>query len=99
MPVFREIIENTCLVPYRFAPAHRNRQSASAVAALGMEYFCQGKAVPAAEHAPDYLRLSQAERERLERVLAEPGGKEYGPLAILRRQLFEAEVPLRVPPR
>ena len=67
VPVFREIIEKTCLVPCRFAPAHRNRQSASAVAALGMEYFRQGKAVPAAEHAPDYLRLSQAERERLEK--------------------------------
>lgn len=38
------------------------------------------------------------QKEAVERVLAAPGGKEYGPLAILRRQLFEAEVPLRVPP-
>ena len=65
--MFREKIAGQCAVPCRFAPAHRNRQSAAAVAVLGMEYFRQGKCVTAAEHVPEYLRMSQAERERLER--------------------------------
>ena len=53
-------------VPYDFAPAHLNRQRASAVAALALQYVREGKTETAAEHAPDYLRLSQAERERAE---------------------------------
>ena len=38
---------------------------AAAVAALGAIYFAEGKTETAAEHGPDYLRKSQAERERL----------------------------------
>ena len=37
------------------------------VAVLGMRYFREGKYETAAEHAPDYLRPSQAERERAEK--------------------------------
>jgi len=44
-----------------------NRQSAAAVGALGMKYFAEGKTETAKEHQPDYLRLSQAERERAEK--------------------------------
>ena len=33
------------------------------MAALGAVYFAQGKTESAAEHVPDYLRKSQAERE------------------------------------
>ena len=44
-----------------------NRQRASAVAVLGAQYYVQGRAESAMEHKPDYLRLSQAERERKER--------------------------------
>ena len=54
-------------VPYTFAPAHVNKQRAAAVAALGEIYYKKGKTETAAEHRPDYLRLSQAERERMER--------------------------------
>ena len=53
-------------VPYLLAPAHRSRQSAAAVATLAQEYYAQGKYVSGAEHVPEYLRLSQAERERME---------------------------------
>ena len=49
--------------PYSYAPAHLNRQRAGAVGVLGMEYYKQGKYQSAAEHKPDDLRLSQAERE------------------------------------
>lgn len=64
VPVFCERMAQLMRVPYTTAPPHRARQSAAAVAALGRIYFEQGKAVSGAEHAPEYLRLSQAERER-----------------------------------
>lgn len=65
--VFEEIIRQNCKVPYQFAPAHVNKQRAAAVAALGLIYFKEGRYESAAEHKPDYLRLSQAERERMEK--------------------------------
>ncbi len=67
VPVFRSRIEETLMVRALFAPAHVNRQRASAVAALGAVYFKEGKTETAMEHKPDYLRKSQAEREREER--------------------------------
>lgn len=67
VPVFRERIAELLKVPYSFAPAHVNKQRAAAVAALGMIYYKEGKIQTAAEHAPDYLRVSQAERERAQR--------------------------------
>ncbi|MBQ9140826.1 MAG: tRNA (adenosine(37)-N6)-threonylcarbamoyltransferase complex dimerization subunit type 1 TsaB [Lachnospiraceae bacterium] len=66
VPVYAEKIAEYCKVPYTFAPAHMNRQRAGSVAALGVVYAKQGKLVTAAEHAPEYLRKSQAEREREE---------------------------------
>ena len=51
-----------------FAPAFANRQRAAVVATLGEIYFKEGKVQTATEHAPDYLRLSQAERERMEQT-------------------------------
>lgn len=67
VPVYRQQIEEGLEVPYEFVPAHNNRQRAAAVAALGGEYFKQGRIVSAAEFQPDYLRKSQAEREREEK--------------------------------
>ena len=66
VPVFREDIEEACRVPFTFAPAHLNKQRAAAVASLAELYYREGRIQTAAEHRPDYLRLSQAERERLE---------------------------------
>lgn len=68
--VFRELIAEKMTVPYSFAPAHVNKQRAAAVAALGEIYYRQGKTETAMEHVPDYLRVSQAERERAEREAA-----------------------------
>lgn len=62
VPVYRDKIEKTMTVPYRFAPFHMNRQRAGAVAQLAVSYFKEGKTVSAAEHKPDYLRPSQAEQ-------------------------------------
>ncbi len=67
--VYKGKIEAALKVPFSFAPAHVNRQRASAVAALGMEYVKAGKVLSAAEHRPDYLRVSQAERERAKKEL------------------------------
>lgn len=67
VPVFRKVIEENMKVPYVFAPAHVNKQRAAAVGALGMIYFQEGTYQTAAEHGPDYLRVSQAERERAEK--------------------------------
>ncbi|MGN0399687.1 MAG: tRNA (adenosine(37)-N6)-threonylcarbamoyltransferase complex dimerization subunit type 1 TsaB [Blautia sp.] len=64
VPVYKEIIQEQCRVPYSFAPAHLNRQRAGAVASLAEKYFLEGKLETAAEHKPEYLRMSQAERER-----------------------------------
>lgn len=64
VPVFTEYIKEHMQVEYTFAPAHMNKQRAGAVAALGMKYFAEGRYESAEEHKPEYLRLSQAERER-----------------------------------
>lgn len=69
--VYMDIIEKELTVPYIAAPAHLNRQRAGAVAALGLQYAKEGKTETAMEHQPDYLKLSQAERERAERQAGE----------------------------
>ena len=48
-------------------PEHRMHQRASGVAVLAAREIAQGKAGDAAALVPNYLRLSQAEREKLER--------------------------------
>ncbi len=65
--VFEQAIREKCNVPFRFAPAHMNKQRAASVAVLGMKLYKEGKFENAAQHKPDYLRLSQAERERMEK--------------------------------
>ena len=65
--VYRSLIEEEMKIPYEFAPAANNRQRGASVAALGMEYYKKGMTVDAAQFAPDYLRKSQAEREREEK--------------------------------
>lgn len=50
----------------RFAPAHMRLQRAASIAVLGEILFEEGKTVLTDIYKPVYLRLSQAERERLE---------------------------------
>ncbi|MCI5587134.1 MAG: tRNA (adenosine(37)-N6)-threonylcarbamoyltransferase complex dimerization subunit type 1 TsaB [Lachnospiraceae bacterium] len=66
--VHRQTIEAEFKGKCYFAPEHMAKQSAGAVAALGIVYFGQGKTETAAEHKPIYLRKSQAEREREEKL-------------------------------
>lgn len=65
--VYQKQIAQDMKVPYSFAPAGFNHQRAACVATLGAVYFAQGKAIDAALHQPEYLRKSQAEREKEER--------------------------------
>ena len=67
VPVYSEMLSEGLKVPYSFAPSYMNRQRAAVVGALGIRYFKAGKFETAAEHKPDYLRKSQAEREREEK--------------------------------
>lgn len=67
VPVFAQKLTQLMKVPYSFAPAHMNRQRAAAFGFLAFDYLKEGKVVSAENHAPEYLRLSQAERERNEK--------------------------------
>ena len=67
VPVNREALEEKMRVPYSFAPAHLSRQKPGTLADLAMRlYREQGEAcfVSADDFRPEYLRQSQAERER-----------------------------------
>lgn len=67
VPVYKNILAEGLKVPYTFAPAYMNRQRAAVVGTLGIKYYKAGKIETAMEHQPEYLRVSQAERERAER--------------------------------
>ena len=68
VPVFKTQLEEKVTVPYSFAPASCNRQRAAAIGVLAFSYAKEGKLEAAEAHMPDYLRLSQAERERKEEL-------------------------------
>ena len=67
VPVYKNVLAEGLKVPYTFAPAYMNRQRAAVVGTLGIKYYKAGKIETAMEHQPEYLRVSQAERERAER--------------------------------
>lgn len=68
VPVIQEAAAQLLRVPYSFAPAHVSRQRAAAVAALGGQLYLSGEQLAADAFVPNYLRLSQAEREHAEAV-------------------------------
>jgi len=68
VPAYKEQLIEGMQIPFSFAPAHLNRQRAAAVGALGIQYFREERTVSAREHRPEYLRVSQAERERMEKL-------------------------------
>ncbi len=70
VPVVEPFAKEGLSVPFSFAPANANRQRAASVGALAERYFAAGRFVTAAEHAPIYLRKSQAEQERERKGLA-----------------------------
>ena len=66
--VYRERLEERLRILHQWAPPHLSCQRAGAVAALGGQLFLEGKCQSAAEHTPVYLRMPQAERERMART-------------------------------
>lgn len=85
VPVYQDLLKELLQVPYSFAPASCNRQRAACTAVLGAQYAKEGRLLGADAFAPEYLRMSQAERERMEANEAErermkagitPGGAE-----------------------
>lgn len=67
VPVHRAWLDEQLEIPHIFAPAHLNGQRAGALGVCAMELAREGKLESPAEYRPEYLRLSQAERERAER--------------------------------
>ncbi len=73
VPVYKEYLHELMAdgkrnagIQVLWTPAHLNKQRAGAVGARALWYLQEGKTQTAAEHTPEYLRLSQAERERAE---------------------------------
>lgn len=75
VPVFEALICEHATVPVYFAPAHRRLQSAASVGALAIEFARAGRFTEARDHAPEYFRMSQAERERMEAAQKEKAGE------------------------
>ncbi len=65
--VFSSVLTEKTTVPFSFAPIHCSKQRAGALAVRAIELYKAGRIQTAAEHEPDYLRLSQAERELKEK--------------------------------
>ena len=63
VPAYRETLESLLEVPHTYAPLHMNRQRAAAVGARAFDLYREGRVESASDHAPVYIRKSQAERE------------------------------------
>ncbi|MCR5509930.1 MAG: tRNA (adenosine(37)-N6)-threonylcarbamoyltransferase complex dimerization subunit type 1 TsaB [Lachnospiraceae bacterium] len=74
IPVFSEKMKELLTCPYETAPAHMSRQRAASLATLALAYMkgetdpeLEGEVTDADSLDPIYLRMSQAEREKMER--------------------------------
>ncbi|MBR1875690.1 MAG: tRNA (adenosine(37)-N6)-threonylcarbamoyltransferase complex dimerization subunit type 1 TsaB [Lachnospiraceae bacterium] len=63
VPVFKEKLEDGIKCEHYYAPPGLNRQRAACVGALAQGFFEEGRYVSAGDFKPEYLRVSQAERE------------------------------------
>ena len=63
----REYLKTNLKVSARFAPAHQLLQRAGSLAVLGVRAFAEGRTTGGDALEIEYLRMSQAERVRLER--------------------------------
>ena len=68
VPVHKETLESSVTCEFTFAPMNKALQSAASLGLLAVGLFKEGKTVTAEEMVPEYLRQSQAEREREERL-------------------------------
>ena len=63
VPVHHQRLQEQLTITFDFAPNYLNRANAAALASLAQEYYRTDRYVTADAHTPDYLRMSQAERE------------------------------------
>lgn len=66
VPVFKDKIHENLKCSHMFMGVNSLYQRAGSLGKRALELFKEGCVQTAAEHAPDYLRLSQAEREKNE---------------------------------
>lgn len=78
VPVYGALLQNLLTTSCAFAPAFAARQRAGALGLLAVQYYRAGKIETADAHKPEYLRVSQAERERRERLAKEARQRESG---------------------
>lgn len=92
VPVYEEILRAGLTVELIKAPAFASRQRAAALGILGIKYALEGKAEDADSFKPEYLRASQAERERavfLSKVtICEMGKEDVEQVALLEERTF-----------
>ncbi|MBQ9828391.1 MAG: tRNA (adenosine(37)-N6)-threonylcarbamoyltransferase complex dimerization subunit type 1 TsaB [Lachnospiraceae bacterium] len=65
--VYRGRIEDLMTNGFSFAPCHLRYQRAAAMGMLAYEYYKEGLSIKGDDLVPEYLRLSQAERELKEK--------------------------------
>ena len=63
--VARDYFDEELTCDYNYAPAHLRSQKAGSVAMAALDMYKAGEVTDAAHLSPDYLRPSQAERERM----------------------------------
>lgn len=66
--VYEDLLGSCLQVKYVKAPAGMNRPRASSVCLCAAKRWEQGQVETAAQHRPDYLKESQAEREREKKI-------------------------------
>ncbi len=72
---YRDELEQKLTCPHRFAAAHMYKQNAASLAVLALWRAQRGEVMDGAMLVPEYLRMSQAERERNEKQKTENAGK------------------------
>lgn len=66
VPVFMDYLKSNVKTAFSFAPININMQNSASLAVRALQLFKEGCSESAFDHAPEYLRLSQAERVKLE---------------------------------
>ena len=64
---FKDIIDKEMKLKHYFSKGHLNSQRAGTIGVLAWKYFLEEKYVSSEEFSLEYFRLSQAERERMNR--------------------------------
>ncbi|MBQ6321824.1 MAG: tRNA (adenosine(37)-N6)-threonylcarbamoyltransferase complex dimerization subunit type 1 TsaB [Lachnospiraceae bacterium] len=75
--LYREELSRGLRCSYHFAPVHLNLPKGSSIAFCGLRRLEAGLAIPGSQHKPEYLRPSQAEREREARKARQESNEQF----------------------